>query len=147
MDLICWTRFKDEIGKIQCSLYTKKHRDSENNLLTVKAVQYAKWVCVSSQSNGSLVSIHEVAWRMPHRLKDKLGRRKNTLSPSLSLLSDPAHWTQKLLFASVPRNPTSYLNDRKAWKVLPYKTQACKQSSGSKLWRYISMKSEICHLP
>lgn len=51
--------------------------------------------------------------------KDELGREENTLSPSLSLLSDPAQWTQKLLFASVPGNPTSYLNDRKAWKVPP----------------------------
>lgn len=45
---------------------------------------------------------------MPRGLK----RRENTLSPSLSLLSDPAHPTQKLLFASA--DPTGYPDDSRA---------------------------------
>lgn len=49
---------------------------------------------------------------MTQRRDGEPGRGENTRSPTLSLLTDPAHWTQKLLFAGVSQNPTSCLNER-----------------------------------
>lgn len=104
-----------------CALHTKRQREE---FVSGRSRTICKTsVCVffpKAKAASSLKRFH--TWggqeNATQAKKDELGRGENTLSPSLSLLSDPAQWTQKLLFATGPRNPTSYLDEKKAPEVL-----------------------------
>lgn len=106
-----------------------------------KAAQYAKRVCVSSQSKGSLVSIHEVAWRMPHRLKRRAGeKREYTLS--LPLL---AQWSSTLNTKATVCQCAEEPNQLSQWQKSLKSASHTKHKPVNKTLKilYVSMKSDF----